>query len=277
MLVGLRLKSFPNERTDRQVTAEVQATRQISADSGEWRKFKLPPATLEPVLVIHRRIRTWTYNMTLKWEAGRQLLPASKFVEYTEEFALWKEQSEQAVNAFLMAYPAYVAARKQALNGDFDPSDYPEDPSRFFACEFLLYPLPDESHITAKFGKNVAEAMKTSLAKANEDRVEEAMADLWTRILKPVQHVVEKLSEENPLFRDSLIANVQEMLDEAPDFNFLKSPEVTTALRSIQEQIANANANTLRDDQAEKAAVLKSAKKIVATFGKVAGRKLNLS
>lgn len=276
MLVGLRLRAFPNQRTDKQVTAEVQEARNIPADAGEWRRFKLPPATLEPVLKLHRKIRTWNYGITLRWEDSRQLLPMTKYDAYMKEFDLWQSEVAKEVKAFTKAYPGYVAERKVAMNGDFIASDYPTDIAAFFSCDVLFYPLPDESHITSRFGKKIAAAMRDSVGTANQDRINEALADLWTRILTPVQHVVEKLAEQKPLFRDSMIENVQLMLAEAPDFDFMKSPEVATALKLIKTQIADIKPDTLRTDKDKAVEVMSNAAKIVSKFGTVAGRKLDL-
>ena len=108
---------------------------------------------------------------------------------------------------FLARYPDYIEQRRADLNGNFDASDYPtpEAMVRLFSCDTLFYPIPDESHITAKLGKDISAAMKESLGTANEDRIEEAMASLWTRILKPINHLAEKLADPGEVFRDSTV------------------------------------------------------------------------
>ena len=153
---------------------------------------------------------------------------------------------------FLARYPDYIEQRRADLNGNFDASDYPtpEAMVRLFSCDTLFYPIPDESHITAKLGKDISAAMKESLGTANEDRIEEAMASLWTRILKPINHLAEKLANPGEVFRDSTVQNIRTMLKEAPQFDFLKHPDVAVALKTIEETLAQVSPQTLRDDEA---------------------------
>ena len=279
VLVAIQLKTYTNERTDEQTSQEVRAERQLSADAGNWHHFKLKPAWLEPLKKLRSKIRNWHYAITLDWEQGRQLLPAAKFVASRTELAQWQNQYVAELEKFLEQYPGYIEERRRDLNGTFDRSDYPdaETMRRLFTCQALFYPIPDEAHVSARLGPEVAQAMRDSVGASNEDRLENALASLWLRILEPVHHMAQKLADPQEVFRDSLVENLRAMLQEAPSYDFLKNPDVAVALKTIETQLASVTPETLRTNETTRASVAKAAAKLVKTYGKPGGRKLNLN
>ena len=279
VLVALQLKTFTNAKADEEHTREYQDQHGLSQDSGLYSKFKLKPESLESIRKLRSKIRNWHYEFTLKWEDGRQLLPANQFERYNTELAEWRRLYTAEIEKFLLTYPSLVEARKIDLNGTFDPSDYPDvDTMRhMFTCLALFYPIPDESHVNAKLGSAVAEAMRSSVGAGNDERLEEAMADLWTRLLTPINHMAQKLKDPDATFRDSLVENIQAIIKEIPNYDFLKHPDVAVALKTAQAELAAVTPEALRTDKATRSSVAKAAAKLVKTYGTQGGRKLSLS
>ena len=92
--------------------------------------------------------RTHHYDHTLSWEDwGARILPAAAYFDYMNEQRGFKTAFDAAADQFERNYVQYVNDAKAALNGMFDPDDYPDvyDIRARFAFETIVSPLPPRS------------------------------------------------------------------------------------------------------------------------------------
>ncbi|GIW55381.1 MAG: hypothetical protein KatS3mg082_1785 [Nitrospiraceae bacterium] len=88
------------------------------------------------------------------------------------------------------------------------------------------------------------------------------MRDLWRRLLEAVQRVVERLSAEEPRFRDTMVENLRELVDLVPRLNLTNDPRLEAMRQEIAQHLSGHAPEALRVDAAKRAAVAAKAKEI---------------
>ncbi len=159
----------------------------------------------------------------------------------------------QLVQAFKAAYPAQVEAARAKLEpvGQWSPKDYPDVNAldEFFRIEWLW--------ISFQVADGLPEALKAQETEKLNRRLEDAGSEiiqaLRVSFADLIQHATEKLTpepgEKKKVFRDSLIANIQEFIDNFNNRNFLGDVELASLVTKAKEILntGNVTAQKLRD------------------------------
>ena len=128
MLVRQAINVWSGRKFDKKVTREVLDHHNASTDAGRWNKSLIARAALADVTRARaaNQARTHHYDHTLSWEDwGARILPAAAYFDYMDEQRDFKTEFDAAADAFERNYVQYVNDAKAALNGMFDPNDYP--------------------------------------------------------------------------------------------------------------------------------------------------------
>jgi hypothetical protein len=189
---------------------------------------------------------------------------------------LAKKLAAKKSGAEKVKLPCLVDQARLMHNGEFNESLYPE--WRFmrqkFAFEMAFTPVPQSAHfITKGFAQPVIDEMRTRLEADNTARLQAAVTDTYNRLMKPVQDIAQKLTGKDPIFRDSLIGNVKEVLDLIPTLNLTNDAELSRLAKEVQDNFANLNPDELRENVDIRKKVTASAKKLVASFGQIGKRR----
>ncbi|MGN6556201.1 MAG: hypothetical protein ACTHLW_21025 [Verrucomicrobiota bacterium] len=313
VLVRITIRIVPNSRQDPTITDEVRLQTALGKGAGKWVKYMLPESSFAAIRAAGGDFRRRHYDLTLPWEEGYRLLPSGGHEKYETEFAQHAAKFETAKEEFGARYsapfvvdadsieaaeyvsllesvgrkgdipkgkqftlPCLVDQARLMHNGTFDESLYPE--WRFLKQRFSIgmefTPVPKASHfITGGIAKDAIEEMRDDLERRNNDRVQAAVQDTWTRLMTPVQNIAEKLSDQKTIFRDSLIENVKEIVGLIPQLNLTNDAELTRTARVIEERFANLDPAVLREDVSVRRQVSKAAKELVSSFGKIGKRR----
>ena len=65
----------------------------------------------------------------------------------------------------------------------------------------------------------VSETDHKNLDARMDDAEKKTISDLWERLIVPVRAMVEKLSEEDAVFRDTLVSNLRDIVGLIPALN----------------------------------------------------------
>ncbi len=269
VIVSLNISRFSNQRRDDSITREVSALHSLAGNAGRWIKYRLDPHAFDGVTAACSQARAEHYRLTLAWENGRRLLPLKCRGKYTAAMDAIHSQFDQAVNAFVEAYPEAVENAKAMHAAKFQPDEYPAPGDGIraqfsFAVEYS--PMPQATHFNDVLSGAALEEMRESLEAGNKTRIAEATAELWERILAPVQRIATILSQDGecPTFRNSLVENVREMLDEVPEMNVTNCPRVALVASEIREMVKGMQPDVLRSYPTVRREVAARARKIIA-------------
>jgi hypothetical protein len=277
VLVKLSLSTPGNSATDEELTEETKQRHSMSGDVGKWKANKLDPEDVKPITQAIGIVRTKHYKLTLPWERGFRLLPAHSQSKYAEEVETAGQQCFFRMrDEFISGYPAAVERMRIQLNGRFNADDYPDPVIMRAAFRFKVsyQPMPESSHFITSIASGELDRMRQSLEEANQERINQAIADVWERLLTPLRTMAARLTEPKPMFRATLVSNVFEIVDLIPALNLDRDPAIEAAAREIRERLGTITADALKDSPVLRTETAATALALAEQFGRIGKRKL---
>jgi len=250
MLVSLNISTWNARREDKEATENVAATYGTDRDAGRYNKVLLQCPELDRIKKANNSARSFHYANTLPWtHKGADILPAENYFEYTREMDRLKREFQDAVIDLFAVYPQRIQEHANRLNNLFKPDDYPapEKLAKKYSFSIFVSPLPAAPDFRVDLGdgeiKRIREELDTSLRQATAY----AMRDLWQRLFDTVSHMAEKLSDPDAVIRETVITNLQDLINLLPRLNMTNDPALDTMRREIEQKILDGiDINSLR-------------------------------
>jgi len=251
MLASLHISCWSARKHDKQVSREVDE-KYGGKDAGRFNKVLANKDALKSIKKVSGSARLFHQEQTLPWgERGERLLPSANYDHYSRQMRIFKQQFEDAVQEFVRDYHSVIWDARQSLGGLFNREDYP-DPSDIrdkFSFRTTITPVPVSEDFRVNLGKDEVDAIKRDL----ENRIEQAHAmatkDLWKRLYDVVSHMVDRLSEPDTVFRDTLVGNIVRITELLPRLNINNDPELDQMRRQIEDSLCDYSPDQLRTDK----------------------------
>lgn len=277
MLASVKISLWHARKYDPKVTKDANNLHKAADGAGRYTKRLVEPAAIQTVTTIASRIRREHYHRTLPWlDGGERLLSVEGHADFTEEMRKLREEWDSAVSAFVSNYPLYVRQAKTALNGMFDPNDYPgpTEIGNKFALDVNLLPVPDSNDFRAQVSDIQAAMIKENIERVTKDAVAGAVRDTYGRIAEVVTHMSEKLANYKPdtakkggdkigAFRDSLVGNIKELVEVLPSLNITDDPHITGMVDRLKS-LCDVEPQVLRVSEKARQSVQEAAAAIAA-------------
>jgi hypothetical protein len=244
LLVSLNISQWTARKLDKGATKEVAATHGVNSSVGNYNKAILPGATaLDNIKKATGAARTYYYKATLPWAMeGAGILPNKNYIQFTTDMRQLKADWEHAVEQFLCEYQTLKANAQQQLNGLYNESDYPADPSSLFKFDISFMPVPQSSDFRITLASEELAKFEGQLVSAEQDAIKE----IWKRMYEVASKAVERLRDPDGVFRDSLVDNAKELCDMLPRLNFNDDPEMSAMCYEIEQSLALKSPEALR-------------------------------
>jgi hypothetical protein len=196
-------------------------------------------------------LRQWIYSRTVPsfFKEGFQLasLEAVETIEARMRKAVTQDLPP-LIRALLAVYPDKIEQARIALNGQFNPGDYPNADQ-----------LVQQFKITWNWiAFTTPEALPPELRAAEEDKMRKQVADAGEQIILAMQtalqdliaHALDKLTPaadgKPKIFRDSLLGNIQDFIETFPSRNFMGDADLAGLVTKAKTVLAGTNPDTLR-------------------------------
>jgi hypothetical protein len=269
LLVHVNISQWTGRRTDKKATATVEKTHKTSAEAGKYTKRLLPGAKeLEAVGTVSSTMRKYFYENTLPWLSdGSRIISGKHHMEFSKEMRNLVAEFDKATRDFCAAYPALQAAAQKQLGSLYQVAEYP-NPAEIrekFKAEFSFLPLPD----VKDFRVEVSEGEKRDFQEKMKQVEVAATRSVAERLHGVVKAAVEKLSDPEAIFRDSLVANIGELCALLPALNISDDPKLEAARRDLEKFVKGNSADSLRADKTvrkDASKVLKDVEDKMAAF-----------
>jgi len=254
MLVNLKISCWSARKHDKSVSAKVAHDYNTPSDSGRYNKVLIAENAIKAIKKHVGNARTFHYENTLPWnDEGSRILPAKNFDRYSQKMRELKTEYETAVSEFLKNYTSLVENAKIRLNGMFKDSDYPgiNEIRNKFSFTTIINPIPNNDDFRVSLNSTEVERIKTELGNRLREAEKFAKKDLWNRLYSVLNSLSSKMREEgkngkSPIFRDSLIGNVKDIVNLLPDLCISEDPDLEKIRTEIKETIATMNPEDLR-------------------------------
>lgn len=265
MLVTCSVGTWTARKLDKQVSDEIARQKQANLNSGRYNKQLI--AAKAPSYVATKQsanaIRNLHYSLTLPWQSAGQILPALNYFDYTQKMGQAIANFEQTLQPFFQEYSQLVQDAQYTLAGLFKNSDYPslsEVQSKYYA-RYEIMPLPDAEDFRVNLSNEETEAIRDSLRKRAEAGFKVSMGAAWSRVYTAVSKMAETLSDPDKGFHETLVTNLQDLVDMLPGLNLANDPNMENMRRAIESQLIH-SPKDLKKDKSFRAGVAKAASTI---------------
>jgi len=229
---------------------------------GKFLKSKISKEHVDAIQANMSEFRTKVlYKLTTPWDhKGEYLLPVCFYKETMNLEREYSQKHESLVINFLNNWESYKVEAKQKLNGLFNPADYPslEKVTKKFKWSINFQPVPASGNFKIELAEQETNELISKLAANNDQAVKNAMASVWQRVFDAVKSLSEKMKETrtdktgsdvSPIFRNSIIENIKELIDILPGLNITNDPALIQAAADLLRDIANINPDVLRENK----------------------------
>ena len=257
---------MPGEaRQDKKMTEEVKADKGMGKDAGRWVKRLYPAEALEAIRKVVGEARTKHYELTLPWDdSGYRILPTTTYLDYTQAMRKFHQEFDAAKAEFEAKWDSWVAWAKVEHNGSFNPANYDRNKAiRMFKFATDFNPVPEGGDFRVQLQGDDVETMKKELDERMTETLAIAQAELWERLATPVRAMVDRLSEPDKIFRDSLVENLENIVALVPKLNIAGDDKLSGFAKECGDKLLKYSASTLRDSPAVRAATAKDADEIL--------------
>jgi len=274
LLVKLSIGAWSGRVTDKEVSRKVAADHEATNDAGYFRKQLFGKEALNEIQKLAGAARTAHYSLTLPWtDDGSRIITTESYDHYTKVMRDYRRKIKDAVEEFLDKYDEHVKQSKKRLGKLFKAEDYPpRDVVRSkFTFDVEPMPVPTARDFRAKVSDAEANAIAKDIERRTQERLEQAMRDVYERIAEVTGKMVEKLDSYKPreglrsaegLFRDSLVGNIRKLAETLPYLNITKDPALDKLQKELLDNLCAYEPDDLRTDAKARALTAKKAKAI---------------
>lgn len=268
MLVALNIRCISRTGKSAKGTQAVEDRYGVQ-DVGAFRVDRLSKAQFRPVSSAMSELRAFHREHTLKYPTpGYGLLPGRLYHEYLAGITQRIDRFDQAADELCAHWQVIVDDAQQRLGELFDPDEYPQGETvrALIGARVRFAPLPRPENVTLRLPEDELARIRRDTEASVQEGIQGAVLDLAERIRETIEHLRERLSDPNHIFRDSLVESVREMVDMIPKLNVTDDPTINHIADQARIKLTEMPAfapDTLRCDPAVRRQVHDSAAELL--------------
>lgn len=281
MLISLTFRFGKQGGVDKAITAHICAENNASDKSLKATKRTLCKAAMDPLKKLAGEFRSKLSRITTQWDIDGVYLckPANvaKVIALREEY--FPAFDVVKASHLLENYDLWKEKTREENGSAFNEDEFPtREELMEVTRELSIMPLP-ESDVLRRI-KDIDATLLHELMKSNDERIQkgiaEGMAQAYTRLMEPLQHMVKVLSEDKPRIYESLVENVRGVISEIPGLNLTDDSELARFASEAERMLSSIDAATLRESPIVRRETAERAQTILATFGQLGKRRFSL-
>lgn len=275
LLVSLTIGKPQLTKSDAKATKAAEDAVNAK-NAGRYRKDLYPKHLVQPIVSVESAARGFMESQTYPWSRGEHLLPTSRFMEFAQRMGEYETQFNQAVTAFLQNF-VHVMEEAQRTQGDlFNANDYPDlsELRARFRFSINYSQVTDSKDIRVTLQQAELDMVRAAVENQTKQQMEDLLREPLVRLREVVQRLHDKMSEGDravevrggkteirpPIFRDSLVSNIQDEVDLLSSFADLLGPTYKDLADNVSQVVVDPEAlrtsGTLRDDTCKQSKAL---------------------
>lgn len=157
------------------------------------------------------------------------------------------EKFQKEVDVFVSHYNTFVESAREKLNNLYNPMDYPNDIAQRFSFEWKYVSLgaPQAQLLSPEIYEREKQKFEQTMLEFREN----AISLLRVSFAEMVDHIVERLSGEKKVFRDTLIGNIQEFLNDFNAMNINNDTDLSEQIERCRAILKGVNPDALRSNE----------------------------
>ena len=281
LLIDVSITKWNNNRQSKKATDSIK--NEFGIDSGYQNKSRvrayksaIDPDHLKPLDKICNAFRTYIYQVTLPYnDTGKRLLSASLFEKVNEQIRAFKTDFDTEKDNIVENFDTWKNQARHDLNGLYNDQDYPavSDLKFKYSHSIDFEPVPSASSFQVDILEKYADEIREQLENNSNKTLQNAMSDCWRRIYENVSSLAKKMNEKRidnktgqetaPIFRNSIIENINELIELLPDLNIINDPQLESMRKRLQDELAGIDPKELRESKESRQEIAEKAKSIL--------------
>jgi len=268
---------------DKKVSGEIASRHGVDERRGKYIKLAVDRGRFRPLEKRVNEFRSWIYTHTLPADNdGWRILPVGFHEAALRQIREFSADFEVYVDGICSDIGDIIRQAERDLNGLFNPDDYPavSDLRGKYRFSHAFDVISTESNILADIISSEVDGLKQSIIDRNTAQIQACVADCWERVFDVVGKLKEKCKEEArmvkgeakaPIFRDSLIGNIRELVEILPTLNISGDVNLEKARQALEAELAGIDPGDLRDSDEARAEVAQKADSILSDLAGILG------
>jgi hypothetical protein len=257
MMVELNISCWTARKLDKKVSEEVDSAKNTKVKAGNYHKHLLAGNPhLDAVVKYAAKVRLWNTQQTIPWsDSGSRIVTMENLFNggYKRQLDDHKIEFDRLAANFISVYPTLISAAAFQLGDLFDRDEYPEVDTleKKFKFNYSLIPIPTAGDFRIEIGEQAKAELVAQYEAAFNERLNNAMRDVWDRLYDCLSHMSERLASDDEgkrkVFHGTLLTNAQELITLLSRLNVTNDPKLEQARRDLQAALVNTDISSLKD------------------------------
>lgn len=211
-------------------------------------KYLVDRDCLKPIEKIRNEARSYIYSKTLPFPIpGLLFVPRDMVPVIDRKMEELKTKFMFEASNFAAKYNTFIEQAKEKLNGLFNILDYPRDIWKCFSfhCDYINMNAPNKTQIISR---EILEREQAKFEQTMADFRETATNTLRATFAEMVDHIVERLSGERKVFKNTLIGNIKEFINDFKALNINDDAELADMVEKCNSILSGVDVDTIRDN-----------------------------
>jgi hypothetical protein len=266
MIVDVRMSRWNGYKTDPKASSKLTREANAQAGSAIVSKRVVPKEALADVTTAYNALKAHRDHHTLPWsDKGPRIMTRNIFEIFMSGFGELERNFNAAVEEFITV--KYPPVRDQAafrLGDLFNDNDYPppEELRKKFRVDLDIDGITEPEDFRIALPEKELNQLKQTMEESINRRLGDAMQDVWLRIAELLEHYIEKMDDDEAIFRDSTVNNLVDLMNILPGLNVTGDPKLKAIRQRIMNTIGSYQPDDLRKGGDLRAAAAKEAREI---------------
>ena len=251
MIVNLSVSTWEGRKLDKRITTKTISDNAVQDDDGlRVNKLLVPKDAFKDVQRCTSNLRTLVRECTLPWkDNGDRAIMRQGYQDFMLKFETAAGEWRGAVSEFVhVRYPAARAKASFNLGDAYDPADYPgaEELMTKFKLSLDIDAIAEPEDFRVKLNDATVADIQGKMRDAIEQRVHNAMRDVWSRVATMVEHFVERTTPDVQRFHDTTVTNMIDLVDLLPSLNLIGDPDLKAIAKRLRDTLCGYDPKDLR-------------------------------
>lgn len=247
LLIACKISMWQGRRQDKKLGEEAEKNHGTKKGTVKAIKYLVPKESLKDVDKAASEARMEHYKHTLAWGGDNvRIISSAAYIDpYVPAMTAKMDVFRQAARKFVAAYPALLREAPARLNGLYRSEDFPSE--RLIAAKFNIQteplPLPEvDDFRVVDLGLIQSEA-EQQVADAIMRRNQEAMQEVYERVLEPLRHFARTMREGGRTkkgkgtFKDSTVEKLIEAAKAVPRLSLIPDANLEAECAAIIKEL----------------------------------------
>lgn len=275
-----------NSVKDEDETKELERKHNVSPGGIVVRKHVVDKGSVSTYRDPLKALKDHYYEYSLPIGTGKQafrVVPKKSINDFTSRFNELKKDAQDAIKEFKREYekPEWLDIQRQRMGAKFNEKDYksPSEINEKLSVDGKVDKFADADCTNDMFlDAETASILQRDIEEMESSIRKYASENVWDQIMTPLSKMAEICSKEHgsgkgSIFRDTLIDNLNNVLNRIPALNFQGDARLEEVRAEAQNLIRDLSEEDLRDDPEKRKETAGNAKKVIDKIGGYTGMK----